>query len=168
MFQKDQWIVYGSTGVCRVAQIGPLKELSGADPDTLYYTLEPLCGTDIIYVPVDTQAFMRPVITRQQALDLIDRIPTLHEDHYKAGNRRLLTDQYQASLRSHSCEELVELIAFIYHKQQRTLERGRRLSETDQRYRKRAEELLHGEFSIALDIPLEEVQPYIAKRLQKS
>ena len=69
MFQKDQWIVYGSTGVCRVAQIGPLKELSGADPDTLYYTLEPLCGTDIIYVPVDTQAFMRPVITRQQALD---------------------------------------------------------------------------------------------------
>ena len=81
MFQKDQWIVYGSTGVCRVAQIGPLKELSGADPDTLYYTLEPLCGTDIIYVPVDTQAFMRPVITRQQALDLIDRIPTLHEDH---------------------------------------------------------------------------------------
>ena len=119
-------------------------------------------------MPVDTQAFMRPVITRQQALDLIDRIPTLHEDHYKAGNRRLLTDQYQASLRSHSCEELVELIAFIYHKQQRTLERGRRLSETDQRYRKRAEELLHGEFSIALDIPLEEVQPYIAKRLQKS
>ena len=80
----------------------------------------------------------------------------------------MLTDQYQASLRSHSCEELAELIAFIYHKQQRTLERGRRLSETDQRYRKRAEELLHGEFSIALDIPLEEVQPYIAKRLQKS
>ena len=35
----------------------------------------------------------------------------------------------------------------------------------DERYMKQAERLLYGEFAIALDLPVEEVQPYIARRV---
>ena len=37
----------------------------------------------------------------------------------------------------------------------------------DERYMKQAERLLYGELSAALDIPYEEVQPYIARRAGK-
>ena len=36
----------------------------------------------------------------------------------------------------------------------------------DQTYKKKAEELVYSEFSAALGIPFEEVEDYIAKRLE--
>ena len=45
---------------------------------------------------------------------------------------------------------------------------GRRVSQVDQRYRKRAEELLNSELSVALGIPLKEVPAYINQRIGKS
>ena len=38
----------------------------------------------------------------------------------------------------------------------------------DERYMKQAERLLYGEFSVALGIPFDEVQPYIASRVDNA
>ena len=38
----------------------------------------------------------------------------------------------------------------------------------DERYMKQAERLLYGELSAALGIPFEEVQPYIARRVEEA
>ena len=70
----------------------------------------------------------------------------------------------QAALQSHDCEELVQLIKTVYAKSRR---HGRRVSQVDQRYRKRAEELLNSELSVALGIPLKEVPAYINQRIGK-
>ena len=63
----------------------------------------------------------------------------------------MANEHYQAALQSHDCEELVQLIKTVYAKSRR---HGRRVSQVDQRYRKRAEELLNSELSVALGIPL--------------
>ena len=42
----------------------------------------------------------------------------------------------------------------------------RRLGMVDERFMKQAEQLLYGELSAALDIPYDEVQPYIASRME--
>lgn len=42
---------------------------------------------------------------------------------------------------------------------------NRRLGMVDERFMKQAERLLYGEFSVALDLPYDEVQPYIARRV---
>ena len=40
------------------------------------------------------------------------------------------------------------------------------MGQVDQRYRKKAEGLLHGELSIALGIPLEQVEEYIRENME--
>ena len=74
MYSVGEKIVYGENGVCTVIKIAPL-EISGASKDKLYYYLAPLIGTGVYYSPVDSGAFMRPVISREEAEALIDAIP---------------------------------------------------------------------------------------------
>ena len=160
MFEAGEFIVYGTSGVCRVESVGaPPFE---GEEDKLYYTLVPVSGTETIYVPVDSPVFMRPVISRAQAERLIDSIPSIEEDHFTSHSLRLSTEHYQAALQSHDCRDLVQLIKTVYAKSRRN---GRRVSQIDQRYRKRAEELLHGELAVALGIPLAEVQSYISRSI---
>ena len=66
MFQVGEKIIYGENGVCTVESIGPL-EISGAQKDRLYYNLRPLTGSGNYYTPVDSAAFMRPVMSREEA-----------------------------------------------------------------------------------------------------
>ena len=73
MFQIGERIMYGSSGVCRVEAIGKPDSASFADRDRDYYTLSPLYGEGVIYVPVDSSVFMRPILSREEALELIRR-----------------------------------------------------------------------------------------------
>lgn len=66
MFQPGDLIVYGNNGVCRVIKVGK-PEVTVANGKRLYYTLQPLYSTEIIYTPVDSGVFMRPVISRDEA-----------------------------------------------------------------------------------------------------
>ena len=66
MYQPGDLIVYGNTGVCRVASIGPLDGARGADRDRRYYSLSMVNGSGSIFVPVDTSVFMRPILTRDE------------------------------------------------------------------------------------------------------
>ncbi len=110
--------------------------------------------------------YTRPVITRAQAERLIAAIPWIEEeDHFTSHSLRMSTEHYQTVLRSHDCRELVQLIKAVYAKSRRG---GRRVSQIDQRYRKRAEELLHGELAVALGIPIDEVQPYISRSISEA
>ena len=108
--------------------------------------------------------FTRPVISREKAEELINSIPDIEEDHFVCHSVRMANEHYQAALQSHDCEELVQLIKTVYAKSRR---HGRRVSQVDQRYRKRAEELLNSELSVALGIPLKEVPAYINQRIGK-
>lgn len=74
MYEIGQFIIYGCEGVCRVDGIGPV-EIKGAQKGVDYYTLAPVYQNGKIYVPVDSQAYSRPVMTRQEARDLIADIP---------------------------------------------------------------------------------------------
>lgn len=73
-------LVYGSTGVCRVLSIDRRQERVGSiRQERLYYQLKPIYQGGLIYTPVDNdKVSMRPIISRQEAEDLISEIPTLH------------------------------------------------------------------------------------------
>lgn len=160
MYQTGEFIVYGTSGACRVEAVG--KPPFDTEEGKLYYTLTPVSGTETIYVPVDSSVFTRPVISRAQAEQLIRTIPTIEEDGFTSHSMRMASEHYQAVLQSHDCRELAQLIKTVYAKSRRN---GRRVSQVDQRYRKRAEDLLHGELAVALGIPLGDVQPYIVNAI---
>ena len=75
MFSVNDHVVFGNHGICVIKAIGPL-DLSIAERGRLYYTLEPLYAQkNTIYTPVDNEkSSLRRAITREDALELIDRI----------------------------------------------------------------------------------------------
>ena len=98
MFQAGDLLVYGTTGVCRVLSIDRRQERVGSTrQERLYYQLKPIYQGGLIYTPVDNdKVSMRPIISRQEAEDLISEIPTLHPAACRASTTQALTQQYQA------------------------------------------------------------------------
>jgi len=63
--------------------------------------------------------------------------------------------------------DLILLIKSIYNKQQNVKMQGKNIGQTDEKFRKIAEDLLHSEFSIALEIPKSMVSQYIASSVEQ-
>ena len=166
MYQIGDIIVYGGTGVCRVENVESQKT-KGSEGPRQYYLLKPLYQGGTIRIPVDTKVFMRPVISRDEAERLIDAIPTLSPEAYHDRNFTQLAAHYQQALGSHECADLIELVMSIYAKKQYVESKKRKFGQVDARFMKRAENLLYGEFSVALGIPFDDVQDYIATRVGK-
>ena len=166
MFQPGDFVVYGSSGVCRVIRVGAL-ESRAADPSRQYYTLQPVFEAEVIYTPVDSGVFMRPAMTKEQAQRFIQEIPSIQGDVCTERNPASLRIHYETSLQSHQCRELVSMIKGIRSKGRETAKKGRKMGQVDQRYQKKAEGLLHGELAIALGITQEEVVEYIRRTVEQ-
>ena len=167
MYQKGDLIMYGNVGVCRVEEVGVPQGLSMTEEGRVYYTLTPVFGSGIIYIPVNANVFMRPVITEEQARQLILKIPQIQEEPYYGKDQKGLEQSYRTSMNTHECEDLVQLIKNVYVKSQKLTQNGRKPGKTDLQYKKRAEELLHSELAVALDIPVEEIPQFIEQEVNK-
>lgn len=166
MYQIGDLIVYGGEGVCRVEEIG-VPKISGVNKQRQYYTLAPLYREGKVFTPVDTKVFMRPVVTREEALELIRGIPSIQADVYENSNLRFLNEHYQSYIQNYSCSDLLQMLKDIYTKRGVLSARGKKMGLVDERYMKRAEEMLHGEFAVALGIDRSEVPEFIADSVEK-
>ena len=166
MYQAGDMIVYGNEGVCRVVSVGT-PQIAGADREKQYYTLEPQYCDGLIFVPVDTPVHTRPVMTREEAECLIDELPGLEVVQMNQHqNVRLLSEHYKELIRSCDRYDVARIIREVRAKRLACQTRGGKISQVDERYMKRAEDLLYGELSISLGIPKDQVCDYIAGRLQ--
>lgn len=168
MFAKGTKIMYGNTGVCEVMDY-TTPNLPGMPRGTKYYVLRPLFQNGTIYCPVEQpKVFMRPVMSREEAEELVALIPTISVEPFHTGRLQELSEHYRSIIGTHSTTDLVEIIKSVYHKKREAEAAGRRVSQLDDRYMKLAEELLHGELSVALDIPKDEVKDYIHRRVAEA
>lgn len=165
MYQIGDYVVYGGSGVCQVMAVGTPAS-SACDRHRPYYTLRPLASTETIYVPVDAHASMRPVLTRQEADALILQLPGLPECPVDTKNPQLRSHAYQESFRANASAELARLLKTIHQKDSDARRAGRQPGKVDERFRKRAEELLYGELAVALGIPQDSVPQYIHQKLK--
>jgi CarD family transcriptional regulator len=165
MYQVGDMVVYGSEGVCRVISVGT-PETGGANKGKQYYTLEPLYCAGRIFAPVDTPVHIRPVMTREEAENLIRIMPDIEPPPPpQLKNPRMLSDHYKQMMRTCDRLDIIRLIKQIHEKQTAILARGGKASQVDERFMKRAEDLLYGELSVSLEIPMENVKAYIAQTL---
>ncbi|MEG0779720.1 MAG: CarD family transcriptional regulator [Oscillospiraceae bacterium] len=158
MFSPGDLVIYGGNGVCKVIAVATPE---GAEGDKLYYQLCPVYSAETIYAPVDTGVFMRAVISRREAEQLIAEIPGIEGAAYSNHNLNLLKAHYEASMQTHDCGDLMELIKGVHHKNTEAAQHRKKLGQVDQRYLKRAEELLYGELAAVLEIPRDQVVDYI-------
>lgn len=109
MYEIGQLIVYGNEGVCRVEEIGTPK-ISGVEqaPRLLYACAHLPRGKGVH--AGGQQGVHAPVISREEALALIDRIPAMTAEVYENANLRFLNEHYQHCLQNYTCADLLQLI----------------------------------------------------------
>lgn len=165
MFEIGEFIIYGPQGVCKVADIGYM-DLPGIPRDRLYYTLEPchvLGGK--VFTPVDNKkAIIRPIISREKAMELIDDMENI-ETLWVADERKR-EFAYKEAIRKCDCRELVKIIKTTYLRKKSRTAAGKRVTAGDEKYLHMAEENLYGELAIALDMEASKVKQFILDRMK--
>ena len=149
MFRKGEYVIYGNNGICCIEEIGVPRDTPLGDSGKEYYTLAPVFSSGKIYAPLDTKVFMRPILTKAEAEELILQIPEIRAEEVIGQDVRALGEKYKGCLDTHRCEDLVRLIKTVYRKEKRLEENGKKLAKTEREYSKLAKELLHREFSMA-------------------
>ena len=162
MFKVGDYVVYGSTGVCRVEDITML-DMAGTEKE--YYVLVPVYNKNgKAFLPVDnTKVVLRPVLTKDEALKLIDTIPQIEE--ISPVNDRGREEKYKELARTCDCRSGVTIIKTIYVRKQERLAQGKKVTSTDERYFKLAEDSLYSELGFAMDMDREEVSGFIRERI---
>lgn len=164
MYKINDLIIYGNTGVCKITDI-TIPENISLEEDQLYYVLQPLNETYVVYTPVNTKAFMRLVISAEEAERIIDMIPTIQAEAYYNNRVHGLAEHYETVIKSYNCANIIELTMSIHAKKQIAEQQKRKFGLVDERFMKQAEELIYSEFSLALGIPKNKVPNYIASRV---
>ena len=165
MFQTGDYIVYGSRGVCRVDKIGPL-DFSGHEKGKLYYTLLPYyVEGSIVYVPVEANsAIMRPIMTKEEALALIDEIPQIEE--LWINDERSRETAYKEAVKSCDNRELIRIIKTIYQRGKSRMAAGKRMTVADNKYFKMAEDNLYAELAVTLSMSRDEAKDFVTEHVK--
>ena len=166
MFDKGQLIIYGSNGVCEVTDITKMS-FKGVNESKLYYVLQPYYQkTGKIFTPVDNEkVVMRQLISAEEAKALIDDIPNI--ESLWVANDKQREEAYKECIKSYECKEYIKIIKTLYMRKQERIAQGKKITATDERYFKQAEDNLYSELAIPLGIPKEEMGEYITKRIEE-
>lgn len=166
MFEVGEYIMCGGHGVCRVVDItgNPVDRL---DKKRKYYILEPAFEKgSTIYTPVDNKkVLMRRIMDEKDAKELIGHIPEIETVWIKEEKSR--EQMYKEAIRTYDCQSLVQIIKTLYQRKMDRVSQGKKILSSDEHYLRKAEELLYSEMSIALSIPKENVEEYIAEEINK-
>ncbi len=160
MFEIGDKIIYGENGVCTVEKIAPLS-MSGTD-NKLYYHLTPLVGSGTYFTPVESGAFMRPLISRERAEALIASIPSIEPAICNDNRFNHVDAFYKELFKQHTCEALVAVIKGLHSRMSDRKTKSSRAEST----MKRAKDILHGELSVVLGMEISEVEAYIASKIE--
>lgn len=146
-------------GVCRIEDIAVL---SGDTSGLQYYVLQPLFGEDkgtILRVPVSNTSSLSPVLSKDEAIDLVKSWGGSGSSYETDSKKRKLS--YEAAISTGNLSLMAPLLEGV--KQKKLLEGH--LNSMDQQFYNRAEPFLFGQLSIALGIPYEEVDGFIRKQI---
>lgn len=166
MYSVGDIIVYGTKGVCRVESVGNLP-VEGTAKDKLYYTLSPLFSRDgeKIYSPVDTQVFIRDLISPSEVENCIEIVSNKETEDINCRNKRELAERYKAIIKSCDCTNILSLIKAINGKFETAKERHKKPSQMDIDFLRNAENIVYGEFAVVLHVSKEEARKRVESRI---
>lgn len=153
-------VIYKHNGIFRVADVKMMNFMGG---EKLYYILESIYSKGSnTYVPTDLEGLqlcMRPLLTKNEILDAIQQAQHVElqwDDDTK--QRYAVLSEVVSTL------DRVKILAvyFRIHQHKTQLEAKRKkLYASDLRLYLQSEKMIRDEFAFVLDMPREEVIPYI-------
>lgn len=161
MYKVNDYVVY-KKDVCLVKEIRQNK-MNGIN----YYILVPVSDESLIIdVPVDNKLnFIRDVISREDALKLIDNIPNIEpinniDDKY-------IERAYKELLSRGTYEDLIKIIKTTYLRNDYRLKNKKKVSEKDSNYFNQAEKYLYNELAVSLNMDFTQTKEFIIKKVNE-
>lgn len=150
-YNVGQYVMYRSNGVCRVEAVGKLRFLQNSGGD--YYTLRsPFApGDGCSYIPTEKESCLRAIITPDEAREYLGELAEMPVKPCGEKKHQLLVSHYQELLSSSDLSEHLRLLKEIGMKDKAERGKGRKLSATDEQYKRKVEQLLSEEFAVALN-----------------
>lgn len=104
MYEVGEYIVHPGQGVCRVEEI--------VDAPAATYMLLPIGGRHPMKIsfPVASEDRLRPVLTEQQAKDLIQDYPNLDVEEVSAKSNALEEERFRNEIRRGTCRDSVRIV----------------------------------------------------------
>ena len=157
MFEIGEYLIF-KKDVCQVKEIkkGFLNDLD-------YYILSPIKDNTLkIEIPINSKN-IRKLITKEEIEQIIKRIPTISEIDVE---QRLLETEYKRLLNTGNEEDLIRIIKTAYKRNQKRLEKKKKIGDKDKHYFEEAENYLYQELGIVLDLSFEETKEYIKNKIK--
>ena len=159
MLSRGDAVVYKCRGLYKVEDIGTL-DFSFVDNSKQYYTLQSVEDAgDKAYVPAEDETNIRRPVSRDEALDLIRRMPQIEVLQVK--NEKFREQEYKECIADFCPENWVRVLKTTY---KRTKSRGS-ITSLDRKYQMLLEHALYSEFSFALGIPAGQMTQFIEEHV---
>lgn len=164
MFNKNDYIIYGSMSVCKVVDI--IEEENIYIGRKSYYVIQPVYSdkNTIIKVPTDSKkVFMRHLLSQKEVMNIIKNIPNI--EVIRIENDKQRSEYFKSAIKNSECEELTQLVKSITISEKEKLSIGKKISKTDEDFKKAAEKLIDEEFATVLNIPVQDVPSFILNHI---
>lgn len=163
MICKNDYVNYGTHGICRVEDIRPMKFDAWPESRSCYILRPVYDEHSCIFVPADNRKLtklMRPVLSAEEIDTII--LSVKDKNLLWIDDRKKRTARFQDILLKRDEKELLLLAGCLYLKSR---EAPRGLSSTDAQTLKTAESIINQEFSFSLGISPRNTGAYIRKKL---
>lgn len=164
MFEKNDVVLYGNHGVCRIQD---LAEREFAGTNKTYYVLEPVFETaSVIYVPTDSPKLvgkMRHLASREEIAQQFRG--TSEEESLWIEDEPQRRAVYGQILEKGERGQLIRMIRALYVHQKKQQSKGRRLHMADEQFLRDAQKLIEDEVAYVFDLRREDVVPFIQREL---
>ncbi len=158
MYQKGDYVVYGTKGVCIVEDVMAIDwGMDCISAEKLCYKLTPrFVKGSTIYAPVENEkTVIRPVMSGEEAKAVLERAGQLETLWVKDEKER--EKSYRDALLSGSSTEWSRIVKTLYLRKRERQKSGKRMTCIDERYLHIAESILFGEMSLPLHLTVKEV-----------
>ena len=159
MFKINDYVIYGSNGVCKVENI---EKVSLRNKELEYYILSPVFNIKMtIKIPVDNIKSIRELMSRNEVNNLIKCINK--NETFEIEDTRRRSEEYKSIIKAGNSEDIIKVINSIKMEKNEKESLGKKLNKTDEDIMEIAIKKLYQEISIVLGIDVEEVGAYIKK-----
>jgi len=162
MFKINDYVVYGSNGVC---QIEDIEMMSLKNQELEYYILSPVYNSRMtIKIPVNNnKILMRELMSKSEVRNLIEGIS--RNETIEIEDSRKRAQEYRDIIKRGNAEDIIKVINSIRLEEDEKISLGKKLNKTDEDIMIIARKQLYQEIAIVLGINIDDVGDYIKNNI---
>lgn len=159
MYSIGEYIVHPGQGVCKVEDV--------VDNPIAAYQLLPVGQRHPMRIsfPVASEDKLRPVLSRDEAKEIIDQYPSMQVDDFVGRSNALEEEHYKQEIRQGTCRDSVRIVKTFRHRIAETRARNKKPPVVYERILKQASQRSLEELSVALEMPADDVRMLFEQRI---